>query len=73
MIRTFKVLFCDNEHGTGDQMFPANFSQELQDDMLQSRTAAQLRKDAKKAGWSRSGGVDYCDSCTESNKEEVNG
>jgi hypothetical protein len=71
MIRTFKVLFCDNEHGTGDVIFPENFSQELHDDMLQSRTAAQLRKDAKKAGWSRVGGVDYCDSCTESNKPEA--
>lgn len=71
MIRTFKVLFCDNEHGTGDVIFPENFSQELREDMIQPRTAPQLRKAAKNVGWSRVGGVDYCPSCTECNKEAV--
>jgi hypothetical protein len=41
--------------------------------MIQSRTAVQLRRDAKKVGWSRAGGVDYCASCTESNSQEANG
>ena len=71
MIRTFKVLFCDNEHGTGDIIFPENFSQELRDDMIQSRNASQLRKGAKDAGWSRVDGADYCASCTECNNEDT--
>jgi hypothetical protein len=55
MIRTAKLIFCDNEHGMGDVTYPDLFDPTLK----------QLRKDAKQAGWSRHAGADYCQQCTE--------
>lgn len=69
MIRTYKMLFCDNEHGTGDVMFPDDLQNDIRN-FVEPRTAVQLRRDAKKSGWSRVGRADYCPNCTEINNEE---
>jgi hypothetical protein len=64
MIRSVKVLFCDNEHGVGDITFPR--IDELSEEMfIYPRTTAQLRKEAKKAGWKHIRGNDYCNDCVE--------
>ena len=67
MIRTARLIFCDNEHGTGDVTFPS-----LDQDFVQTRqqlvdglTVGQLRKLAKKEGWGRIDGGDYCPACME--------
>ena len=67
MIRTARVIFCDNEHGTGDVTFPSldRDSHALAAEYIAPQTAAGLRKSAKKAGWSRCAGGDYCEQCTE--------
>lgn len=68
MIRTAKIIFCDNEHGTGDVTYPDILSaigEELRQHFIDSPTLKELRKDAKKAGWSRHEGGDYCPMCTE--------
>ena len=63
MIRAAKILFCDNEHGFGNVTFP---EKERLDDQLfvEPVSARQLRKQAKEAGWTREGGVDYCPTCS---------
>ncbi len=65
MIRTAKVLFCDNEHGAGDVTYP-DLERLNERDFIQPRGIRTLRAEAKKAGWSRHNGADYCDICTES-------
>ena len=43
MIRTVKVLYCDEEHGTGEVTFP-----ELEHlDPLRETSAVQLRREAE--------------------------
>jgi hypothetical protein len=69
VIRSFKVLFCDNEHGTGDVMFPEDLVEDIRN-FVEARTATQLRRDAKKAGWSKVGRADYCPGCTEINNDK---
>lgn len=65
MIRSMRILFCDEEHGIGDVTFPDVRYLNTQD-LIQPRTAKQLRADAKKAGWTRDrDGHDYCDSCSD--------
>jgi len=65
MIRTAKAIFCDNEHGTGDVTFPE--MEHVNDQtFITSVGTAQLRKDAKAAGWTRLKGADYCPGCSES-------
>lgn len=51
-------LYCNNEHGFGDVSFP-------EDGMFQTRyrNAAHLRREARKSGWKRMNGGDYCPSC----------
>ena len=71
MIHTAKILFCDNEHGTGDVSFPdmtalAGF--ELRELLVHGNSVRQVRKAAKAAGWGRVGGVDYCPNCMESER-----
>lgn len=62
MIRRAMQLFCDNEHGFGDVVFPdAGPTFDM--------TAVQLRRAARAAGWKRHQNVDYCDSCVASNEE----
>ena len=68
MIRKFIVLFCDNEHGTGDVTFPDLNSLDayaVEQEVLKDRTQGQLRKDAKAEGWGRVNGGDYCPGCME--------
>lgn len=67
MIRTAKVLFCNNEHGFGEETFPSLYRsvRELQQDYIAPRSVRQLRKDAKKDGWGRVNGGDYCPLCME--------
>lgn len=65
MIRTAKVIFCDNDHGTGDITFPSldRSVAELEAEYISPQTIGQLRRNAKKAGWGRLNGADYCPGC----------
>lgn len=67
MIRTTKVIFCDNEHGFGDVTFPPldRDISSLQQEYIASRRIGQLRKEAKNEGWGRVNGGDYCPQCME--------
>lgn len=71
MIRTAKVIFCDNEHGFGDVTFPAldRDTSSLQQEYIVPRRIGQLRKEAKKEGWGRTNGGDYCPQCMEDQHE----
>ena len=72
MIRTLKVLFCDEDHGTGDRMFPDLFDIDPRMFVEGSLTPAKLRKLAKVAGWTRSGGADYCETCSAGVNDPLN-
>jgi hypothetical protein len=68
MIRTAKVIFCDNEHGVGDLTFPdldELDAHQLKQYFIEARNGG-LRKEAKKAGWTRVNGADLCPGCSES-------
>lgn len=68
MIRKSIVLFCDNEHGTGARTFP-NLDEMTTDAIQQALIAdlkpGELRRAAKKNGWGRINGADYCPDCME--------
>ena len=64
MIRSTKILFCDNDHGAGDVTFPATTDLDVRD-FIETPSLKQLRAEAKKAGWSRERGRDICEGCTE--------
>lgn len=70
MTRKSQILFCDNEHGTGDVCFPdvsvlSGFG--VQQLFIAGSTSARgLRKAAKEKGWGRVNGGDYCPECMES-------
>jgi hypothetical protein len=68
VIRKAAIIFCDNEHGTGDVTFPSldRSTAELAAEYIAPQTIPQLRKSAKMAGWGRVNGGDYCPSCMES-------
>jgi hypothetical protein len=68
MIRTAKVLFCDNEHGTGDITFPEVLDAQrfITEQPDTPANAVELRREAKKSGWGRVNGGDYCPTCMES-------
>ena len=68
MIRSVRVIFCDQEHGTGDVTFPA-LTDLTTEHFVQPFNAKQARAEAKKSGWSHVAGLDYCETCTESEKE----
>jgi hypothetical protein len=73
MIRKALVIFCDNEHGTGDVCFPdltllEGF--EIQQKLIDGNTVRSVRKAAKAAGWGRVNGVDYCPQCMVSMEAE---
>jgi len=62
MIRKSQLLFCENDHGTGDVTFPdVNVLDgfELCEHFILPPTTASLRADAKAAGWGRVNGADY--------------
>lgn len=65
MIRTMRFIFCDNEHGTGDVAFPDVDRLDAQN-IIGVQTAKGLRQAARKEGWKRIAGADYCPSCVES-------
>lgn len=68
MHRKCGIIFCENEHGTGEVTFP-NLNEmdvaELHQRFINSPTEAQTRVEAKKAGWTRVNGADYCPQCKE--------
>ena len=69
MINNARILFCDNEHGTGDVCFPdidKMDSYDIKQVLIKGNTAKELRKEAKKDGWGRINGGDYCPACMES-------
>jgi hypothetical protein len=72
MIRTFKVLFCEEDHGTGDRMFPDTFDIDPRMIVEGAMTTRQLRKMAKAAGWTYSQGADYCETCSASVNDPLN-
>ena len=66
MIRTIKVLFCDNEHGNGDVTFPDLRHVEPTDIVNGgSATTKHLRAETAKSGWRHYRGSDYCEMCAE--------
>lgn len=72
MIQSAKVLFCENEHGTGDITFPdldELSSADLKEEFIYRKGSSQLRKLAKLAGWGRINGGDYCPGCMEPERE----
>lgn len=69
MIKKAHLLFCDNEHGTGDVTFPDVKSldgYDIQQQFIQGITVGSLRAAAKQSGWGRVEGGDYCPNCMES-------
>jgi hypothetical protein len=66
VIRTAKVLFCDNEHGFGGEVTIPEMSRIDDQTFIAPVTIAQLRKRAKAEGWGRVNGGDYCPGCMES-------
>ncbi len=69
MIRKCQLIFCDNEHGTGDVTFPDVKSldgHDIQQAFIQGNTTRSVRQAAKAAGWGRVNGGDYCPNCMES-------
>lgn len=72
MIRTIKVLFCEEEHGAGDVTFPHIMDLDTKMFIDGAPTTKELRKLAKKHGWTRSGGADYCDQCSASVNDDLN-
>ena len=62
MVKTVKFLYCDNEHGFGDVMFPDVNASDL-DLKLVEGSARTLRKLARGEGWRFWHGRDYCPNC----------
>jgi hypothetical protein len=68
MHRKCGVIFCENEHGTGDVTFPDLKSMdpyELQQRFIESPTERVTRREARAAGWGRVNKADYCPQCME--------
>lgn len=69
MIRKLNLLFCENEHGVGEKCFPDIYTGselELSEIAIKELTASELRREAKKHGWGRVNGGDFCPGCMES-------
>jgi hypothetical protein len=70
MINKTQVIFCDNEHGIGDVCFPdiGNMDEHSIKQLFINGPPSirALRLDAKKAGWGRVNGGDYCPGCMQS-------
>ena len=71
-IRRAMALYCDEEHGIGDVVFPAAdsanaYSSDAKFDP--DLTAVKLRRLARAEGWRRFQNVDYCPSCVQSMKD----
>ena len=61
MIRTAKVIFCDEEHGIGDVSFPDTPVV----DMEFNFSSAALWQEARNAGWRKIGGRHLCPTCVD--------
>lgn len=60
------MIFCDNEHGVGNVTFPEYPGEaEVWNLFIEPKTVSQLRREAKKLGWTRHEGGDYCPMCSE--------
>ena len=72
MILKANLLFCDNEHGNGDISFPDLKMNDfdLMQAFLVDNGVRALRRAAKKKGWGRVNGGDYCPICMESMNEK---
>lgn len=70
MILKISIIFCENEHGTGDVTFPdvgVMDTQTIQQEFIDAHpTIRSLREAARQAGWGRVNGGDYCPGCMES-------
>jgi hypothetical protein len=69
MVRNGRLIFCDNEHGSGHVCYPDIYDMDahaLCQLFINSQPASALRKAAKKEGWGRVNGGDYCAGCMES-------
>jgi len=64
MIRTLKVIFCDNDHGCGDVTFP-ELTEISSGDLIDAPALKELRERAHKEGWRRIKGRDLCPDCAE--------
>jgi hypothetical protein len=62
MIRTVKILFCEDDHGSGDITFPDIPDLDAQS-FIQPLGIGALRRAAKAAGWKRIMKADYCPDC----------
>lgn len=68
MIRKLNLIFCDNDHGSGDVTFPDLYKLdgfEIGQEAIKELPLAEVRREAKKQGWGRVNGGDYCPSCME--------
>jgi hypothetical protein len=63
MIRSAKVLFCDNEHGLGEVTFP-EVNRLDEQALINPLSVRELRRRAKAEGWTRHNKADYCPSCS---------
>jgi hypothetical protein len=66
MFRKCGVIFCSNEHGSGDVTFPGLMQMdehELMQRFIDSPTEMLTRRAAKAAGWGRVNKEDYCPDC----------
>lgn len=72
MVRTIKVLFCEEDHGNGDRTFPDLMDLDTRMFIDAAPTVGQLRKLAKAAGWTRSGKADYCEQCSAGATDPLN-
>jgi hypothetical protein len=68
MIRTAKLLFCSEDHGSGDQTFPCIADLDT-DSFIRPASTRELRSQARTAGWRCIKGRDFCESCVEAMKE----
>lgn len=73
MIRKAQIIFCDNEHGTGDVCFPdlttlSGF--EFQQALIEGNSVGEVRRAAKAAGWGKVNGGDYCPHCMKNMEAE---
>lgn len=61
------LIFCENEHGNGNQCFPPVEELNSWNIVEQAQpTVSAVRRLAKTKGWGRVNGADYCPGCMES-------
>lgn len=69
MILKLPLLFCENEHGNGERCFPDIYKLDgfdISQAALNDLSVPDLRREAKKQGWGRVNGGDFCPQCMES-------